>query len=256
MPTTTRTTSLPPLGCATSSAPGSSRRAKSTPVQLSMFDLPISSASANATSSLALESGATACVSPAGLTRAPAGPAVVHAGLSARSAAEKGLLTSGTFGPLSIISSNSASLALSLENRLRARTALLGSTLFNLTWKSRATPSQRSISALRALARPTSDNDCTGWLTPSARDWKDSAGMATSRPDGRSRIDQLPRQAQLARSGTMQTGLGAQISAAALLNPAHSRWLMGLPPAWDDCAPTEMRSSRRSRPSSSKQQWR
>lgn len=31
-------------------------------------------------------------------------------------------------------------------------------------------------------------------VTPSARDWKDSAGMATERPDGRTRIDQLPRQ--------------------------------------------------------------
>ena len=41
-----------------------------------------------------------------------------------------------------------------------------------------------------------------GWATASARDWKDSAGMATEgvNPDGsaRSRIDQLPRQAQLA----------------------------------------------------------
>lgn len=32
------------------------------------------------------------------------------------------------------------------------------------------------------------------WVTPSSRDWKDSPGMATERPDGRSRIDQLPRQ--------------------------------------------------------------
>ena len=41
-----------------------------------------------------------------------------------------------------------------------------------------------------------------GWATASARDWKDSAGMATEgvNPDGstRSRTDQLPRQAQLA----------------------------------------------------------
>ena len=32
------------------------------------------------------------------------------------------------------------------------------------------------------------------WVTPSTRDWKDSPGMATQREDGRSRLDQLPRQ--------------------------------------------------------------
>lgn len=30
-----------------------------------------------------------------------------------------------------------------------------------------------------------------GWVTPSARDWKDTPGMATERPDGRNRTDQL-----------------------------------------------------------------
>lgn len=39
----------------------------------------------------------------------------------------------------------------------------------------------------------------TGWSTASARDWKDSEGMSLERPDGsRDRLDQLPRQAQLA----------------------------------------------------------
>ena len=50
----------------------------------------------------------------------------------------------------------------------------------------------------------------TSWCTPSARDWKDSAGMATTgiNPDGseRSRTDQLPRQAVLAGWPTTQAG--------------------------------------------------
>jgi hypothetical protein len=83
------------------------------------------------------------------------------------------------------------------------------------------------------------------WVTPSTRDWKDSPGMATEREDGRSRLDQLPRQAQL--SGPMPTGSPAQTATPGQLNPAHSRWLQGLPAVWDDCAPTETASVLRSR---------
>lgn len=48
---------------------------------------------------------------------------------------------------------------------------MLGSTLFNLTWKERATPSGRRICALRASARRTSGSGSgsspqTGWATP------------------------------------------------------------------------------------------
>lgn len=56
-----------------------------------------------------------------------------------------------------------------------------------------------------------------GWSTASARDWKDSAGMAIEgvNPDGstRSRTDQLPRQAQLAGWPTARAndGTGAKI---------------------------------------------
>ncbi len=91
--------------------------------------------------------------------------------------------------------------------------------------------------------------------TPSARDWKDSAGMSETGvdPDGstRSRLDQLPRQAQLAASGVAATGTSAETASTGQLDPAYSRWLMGLPPEWDACAPTVTRSSRRSRPPSS-----
>lgn len=125
----------------------------------------------------------------------------------------------------------------------------LGSTLYSETWKAQVTPAQRLLFRLRAWARHTSGTDFTGWVTPSARDWKDSPGMANFM-NGRSRLDQLPRQvfnlnrenpARQTASGQRLTGSEAKIGCGGQLNPAHPRWLMGLPPAWDDCAPTVTR---------------
>jgi len=97
---------------------------------------------------------------------------------------------SGTFGRRGTTSSASADLARSLASRLRARTASSGSSLFNLTWKQRVTPSGLSISALRASVRRTSGKD-SGLLpgtespraTPLARDFKGSPD--TPRDKGR-----------------------------------------------------------------------
>lgn len=88
-----------------------------------------------------------------------------HASLSARQAKEKGLLTSGTYGLRSSISSSSADLTHSLANRYRARTEGLGSTLYTLTWKQRATPSGRLIFRLAASERRTSVSGFSSWPT-------------------------------------------------------------------------------------------
>ena len=170
---------------------------------LKTSDQMISPGMTDCTSLPELQYGTTHSIRPDG-GEARYGRGVALASLSARQAKALGLLTSGTYGRTSTGLSNSAALQSSLASRLQARTASLGSTLYRLTWKDRVTPAGQSIPALRASARRTSDSDCTGWVTPSARGWKDTPGMATERPDGRSRLDQLPRQAALAGWPTPQ----------------------------------------------------
>ncbi len=88
------------------------------------------------------------------------------------------------------------------------------------------------------------------WVSPSSRDWKDSPGMSTTgtNRDGstRKRVDQLPRQVLLVH-GTTSPGFTAATASGGQLNPAHSRWLMGYPRAWDVCADTATQSCRKSR---------
>jgi hypothetical protein len=108
------------------------------------------------------------------------GQALVHANLSPRLAKVAGLLTSGTYGPHGFISSKSAALASSLANRLRAKTASRGTTLYKLTLKERVTPASRAIFAVRGSARRTSDSGCTGWPSPMAgtpgAEWQQRSG--------------------------------------------------------------------------------
>ena len=141
---------------------------------LKMSDQMSSPGMTDCTSLPELQYGTTHSIRPDG-GEARYGRGVALASLSAQQAKALGLLTSGTYGRTSTGLSNSAALQSSLASRLQARTASLGSTLYRLTWKDRVTPAGQSIPALRASARRTSDSDCTGWPTPTTRDWKDGA---------------------------------------------------------------------------------
>ena len=165
--------------------------------QRSLWDTP------SAISSPESASGVSRFAQRAGQMTTPCGPDRAHASLSARQAKALGLMTSGTCGRPFTSSSRSVALQQSLENKLAAKTLILGSTLFTLTWKPWVTPSGRSRSRLRASVRRTSETDFIGWLSPKASDGVGGKGPRTGvsptgmMPDGSKASMDLPALAKL-----------------------------------------------------------
>ena len=98
-----------------------------------------------------------------------------------------------------------------------------------------------------------------GWPTPMAgtpaQKGYNEAGNTDSGRQTQALVTLIEEPARLTATGEILIGSDAKMESGGQLNPAHSRWLMGLPIEWDFCGAMVTLSSRRKRKNSSKWPW-
>jgi hypothetical protein len=124
--------------------------------------------------------------------------------------------------------------------------------MYRLTWRKKTTPQGWSYFQLAASAHRIKDSASTGlpkthWPTPIKSDARGSAGAEPRKMAELPNLVKLTGPMRLTATGQIQIGSTAETTNGGQLNPAHSRWLMGLPTEWDDCAATVTLSSHRKR---------
>ncbi len=223
-------------------------------------------ATRNATSSPVSAAGPSPCSSQAGQTTEKSGPGAARVSRSARQAKVGVSKTSGISGRLGSGSFNSVVLQMSLESRLQERLGTPGSTRFSMIWKVKGTLAGRLYCQLVRSMRRTKETGSGLWPTMTARDTRFPNSKPYSQRGGGKKGEQLVNAVNFWPTPTAITnnggpalckwgGAAARAKLAQMvptnvlngpLNPPFPAWLMGYPPEWVNCAPSETPSSRKS----------
>lgn len=229
----------------------------------------------SATSSQEVVSGPLPPKQQVGQKTGSSGPAPVLANLFQSQANKKEMMIQGTYGRTFLDSSAKSVQPTLWESKLVARLATHGSTESAMILRKKTTPAGRQILRLVPSTRLINAPDSTGmvtwpttmdaiprkgnrpsraatgrkahWSTPLVRDHKDTAGMATQRKDGKSRLDRPSMQAiAQARAIGEANGLSATTVKQGAPNPIFAFWLMGFSEEWTIGALQAMQSYRSS----------